>query len=244
MPIFYGGDYNPEQWPEDVWAEDVRLMREAGVTLATPSLHLTRDAEALTSYVDGGGTLFTTAFTDIVDEHDRFLPGGFTRRLGPVLGVAVMDFAGVLPGEARVRWAPERLHRSERSGRRARRAGNEAQSHFEGTVLAEVLHVDGAAVLGTFGDGSAAFTMHEFGAGRAYHLATVAEDAGLPGLVDHLARELGLEPVVAGLPAGVEACARGPMITLINYNPTPVPVGDEILEAYGVRISFSAGDQP
>jgi len=33
--IAYGGDYNPEQWPEEVWAEDVRLMREAGVTFAT-----------------------------------------------------------------------------------------------------------------------------------------------------------------------------------------------------------------
>src|SRR3954447_13211945 len=30
-----GGDYNPEQWPEQVWADDVRLMREAGVTFAT-----------------------------------------------------------------------------------------------------------------------------------------------------------------------------------------------------------------
>ncbi|MGY2894798.1 beta-galactosidase [Deinococcus sp. UYEF24] len=29
----YGGDYNPEQWPEDVWAEDARLMQEAGVNL-------------------------------------------------------------------------------------------------------------------------------------------------------------------------------------------------------------------
>ncbi|MGX5682678.1 beta-galactosidase [Schumannella luteola] len=31
----YGGDYNPEQWPEEVWAEDVRLMREAGVTIVS-----------------------------------------------------------------------------------------------------------------------------------------------------------------------------------------------------------------
>jgi len=33
--VALGGDYNPEQWPEEVWAEDVRLMREAGVTFAT-----------------------------------------------------------------------------------------------------------------------------------------------------------------------------------------------------------------
>ncbi|WP_425826250.1 beta-galactosidase [Streptomyces fractus] len=32
---WYGGDYNPEQWPEDTWAEDIRLMNRAGVTLAT-----------------------------------------------------------------------------------------------------------------------------------------------------------------------------------------------------------------
>jgi len=31
----YGGDYNPDQWPERVWAEDVRLMREAGVNLVS-----------------------------------------------------------------------------------------------------------------------------------------------------------------------------------------------------------------
>ncbi|WP_344859275.1 beta-galactosidase [Planomonospora alba] len=30
--IAYGGDWNPEQWPEETWAEDVALMREAGVT--------------------------------------------------------------------------------------------------------------------------------------------------------------------------------------------------------------------
>ncbi|WP_225978749.1 beta-galactosidase [Gandjariella thermophila] len=31
----WGGDYNPEQWPEDVWIDDIRLMRRAGVNLAT-----------------------------------------------------------------------------------------------------------------------------------------------------------------------------------------------------------------
>ncbi|MET7833695.1 beta-galactosidase [Micromonospora sediminicola] len=33
--IWYGADYNPEQWPEEVWAEDVALMRQAGVNLVS-----------------------------------------------------------------------------------------------------------------------------------------------------------------------------------------------------------------
>ena len=33
--IWYGGDYNPDQWPEDVWDEDIRLMRQAGVNLVS-----------------------------------------------------------------------------------------------------------------------------------------------------------------------------------------------------------------
>ena len=33
--LWFGGDYNPEQWPESVWAQDARLMRQAGVNLAT-----------------------------------------------------------------------------------------------------------------------------------------------------------------------------------------------------------------
>lgn len=33
--ILYGGDYNPEQWPEETWSEDARLMQEAGVNLVS-----------------------------------------------------------------------------------------------------------------------------------------------------------------------------------------------------------------
>src|SRR3954451_13092533 len=33
--LAYGGDYNPEQWPEEIWREDVRLMQEAGVNLVS-----------------------------------------------------------------------------------------------------------------------------------------------------------------------------------------------------------------
>jgi beta-galactosidase len=33
--LLYGGDYNPDQWPEEVWPEDVRLMKESGVNLVS-----------------------------------------------------------------------------------------------------------------------------------------------------------------------------------------------------------------
>ncbi|WFF03703.1 beta-galactosidase [Micromonospora sp. WMMD964] len=33
--ISFGGDYNPEQWPEQTWSEDVELMRRAGVNLVS-----------------------------------------------------------------------------------------------------------------------------------------------------------------------------------------------------------------
>ncbi|MGV9623850.1 beta-galactosidase [Streptomyces tendae] len=33
--ILYGGDFNPEQWPEETWPEDVRLMKAAGVNSVT-----------------------------------------------------------------------------------------------------------------------------------------------------------------------------------------------------------------
>jgi len=33
--LWYGGDYNPEQWDSSVWKEDVDLMRQAGVNLVT-----------------------------------------------------------------------------------------------------------------------------------------------------------------------------------------------------------------
>lgn len=33
--IAYGGDYNPEQWPRNVWHEDVELMQRAGVNMVS-----------------------------------------------------------------------------------------------------------------------------------------------------------------------------------------------------------------
>ncbi|REJ05739.1 beta-galactosidase [Microbacterium bovistercoris] len=33
--LAFGGDYNPDQWSEETWLEDIRLMKEAGVTMVS-----------------------------------------------------------------------------------------------------------------------------------------------------------------------------------------------------------------
>ncbi|MFF6978703.1 beta-galactosidase [Streptomyces sp. NPDC008343] len=33
--LLFGGDYNPEQWPEETWHDDIRLMKDAGVNSVT-----------------------------------------------------------------------------------------------------------------------------------------------------------------------------------------------------------------
>ncbi len=33
--ILYGGDYNPEQWPEEIWKEDMRLLKLAHIDIVT-----------------------------------------------------------------------------------------------------------------------------------------------------------------------------------------------------------------
>ncbi|WP_203136891.1 beta-galactosidase [Microbacterium sp. JZ31] len=36
--ISYGADYNPDQWPREVWDEDVRLMKQAGVDVVSVAI--------------------------------------------------------------------------------------------------------------------------------------------------------------------------------------------------------------
>ncbi|MDD9147954.1 beta-galactosidase [Sporolactobacillus sp. CQH2019] len=38
LNFYYGGDYNPEQWDESVWREDMRLMKKAGVNYVSVNI--------------------------------------------------------------------------------------------------------------------------------------------------------------------------------------------------------------
>ena len=49
----FGGDYNPEQWPEQVWTDDVELMRRAGVTFVTVGVFAWAASAAAAGHVRG-----------------------------------------------------------------------------------------------------------------------------------------------------------------------------------------------
>ncbi|KQQ06360.1 hypothetical protein ASG06_02855 [Rathayibacter sp. Leaf185] len=175
---------------------------------------LTDDAAVnLTSFVESGGRLLVTAFSDVVDEDDAFRDGGFQVGLREVLGVSVVEF-----------------------GATASVSADGPVGAFEGGFLAEELVETGpVTVLGRFTSGQAAgmpaLTACTTGSGTAHYLATIPDDAGMTALTGWLAAESGVEPVLAASP-WVEAARRGDVLTVINHGAEPVDVavsGSDVL---------------
>ena len=191
-----------------------------------PFLYLLRDtgSDALASFVEGGGTLLAGPFTDIVDECDRFRPGGFVTQLGPLLGVALEDFRALVPptlGGAAER-AGQEAQASDGDGQRVRVTGSGLG--FGGTFLAEALVATDADVLATFEDGPSAGRPALTRRGSAWYVATQPDAAGVDALVGRLLDAAGVRPVVEGLPAGVEVARRGSLVTVVNHNDAPVDI--------------------
>jgi beta-galactosidase len=186
--------------------------------VVAPQLYLLEadGAANLLEFAESGGHLLVTAFSDIVDENDAFRDGGYLTQLGAALGIWLEDFGALVP--------PGADGPGQASAPFAGAAGD-----VTGTLLAEEIHLDGATELGAFVggqlDGRPAFTVNTVGAGRAYYLATIPDAAGTESIAAYVLEAAGVEPVVAGLPAMVEAVRRGEVVTLINHGPDPVEVG-------------------
>lgn len=187
------------------------------VVLAPHLYLLTAQAAAnLQGFVHAGGHLLVTAFSDVVDEYDRFRPGGFGTQLRDLLGIVVEDFGALVPpGSA----GPGQQHA---------RIRGEAVA-FEGSLLAEEAHAVDADVLARFDggreDGRPAFTVADRGDGRAYYLATVPDDGGARQVLQQVFAGAGVEPVLPDLPPTVEAIRRGSLLTVINHGTDAAEVG-------------------
>ncbi|MFI6513358.1 beta-galactosidase [Streptosporangium sp. NPDC050855] len=208
-----------QQWHAAVHRRHVGVdVRHPGDDLSryavviAPQLYLLTDASAanLASYVAGGGTLLLSAFSDVVDEHDRFPLGGFTTRLAATLGLRVTDF-GALPLDDAHEAAAVTVSFDGAS--------------LKGRLFAEELDVVDATVLGRFGDGRLrgrpAFTSRVSGSGTAYYLATVPDEEGMRALTARILADAGVRPVAEDLPPHVEAVVRDGYLFVVNHSGEP-----------------------
>jgi beta-galactosidase len=79
-------------------------------------------------------------------------------------------------------------------------------------VWSEEVHLEGAEAVAAFGTGELAgmpaITEHRFGNGTAWYLATRPDPPTMRGLLDRVRERAGVEPVLPGLPEGVQVRVR------------------------------------
>lgn len=186
--------------------------------LVAPMLYMLRPGvtERLVEWVRGGGTLVTTYLSGIADENDLCFLGGFPGPLREVLGI----------------WAEETDVLHENQGQSVLAETDNAcglNGSYAARHLCEILHAETAEVLATYADefyaGSPAVTVNQFGAGRAFYIASRNDDRFADDLLGGLIASLNLKSAwPAPLPAGVSATRRGETVFLMNFNGHAVAV--------------------
>ena len=183
------------------------------------------DAHNLTAFVDGGGHLLVTAYSDIVGESNEFRSGGFQTLLGEALGASTLEFGALLP--------PAGRPGSDGPGEGLATAAGEF-GEFTGHYMAEEIDLRGATARAHFTSGRRkgrpALTSQSFGAGTGYYLATMPTDSGATAVAKWLIAQAGLSLPHQDLPATVEVIHRGDVTIGINH-------GDAV-----VRTSLSGHD--
>ncbi len=156
-----------------------------------PSLYLVDDAGAanLTGFAERGGTLAVGFHSGAVDANCHVRLGGYPGAFREALGVRTDELFPLLPGES--------LTLSD---------GGTASLWSERVALA------GAETVTSYASGPLtgvpAVTRHSYGEGVAWYLATRPDPSTLAALLARICEEAGVQPVLAGVPTGVEAVRR------------------------------------
>jgi beta-galactosidase len=194
-----------------------------------PMLYMVRPGVAgrIEAFVQGGGVFVTTYWSGIVDENDLCFLGGFPGPLRSVLGVWAEEIDALYEGDENyVLPVPGN--------------GLDLSGEYVAAELCDLIHAESAQVLATYKDdfyaGQPALTVHRFGAGEAYYIASRNEDRFLDDLYGALSAELDLlRSLDVELPQGVSAQLRTDgereFVFVMNFGAVPVciDVGDTAL---------------
>jgi beta-galactosidase len=201
--------------------------------VVAPLLYMLRPgvAQKLEQFVERGGTLLVTFFSGIVDQHDHVVLGGYPAELRKLLGILVEEFDP---------WTREMTnHVVIEDG--------PLQGTYPCTLWGELIRLEGARALGVFASdyyaNGPALTVHQFGQGHAYYLATQGSDELLAGLMRQLCQQVSVSPVLKA-PVGVETTRRvradGRVVYfLLNHNDTP----EQVDLPMGMFMSLLSGEE-
>jgi beta-galactosidase len=183
--------------PVDIISPNARL--ENYTLILAPLLTMVSEEQGrrIERYVEQGGTFVTSYFSGMVDENNRAWLGGYPGPLRQTLGIWVEEFDPLPVGKTNTLLSTQEMDGWEGS--------------YRCDFWCEVLHLEGAHALSTFGEdfyaGRPAITENEFGEGRAFYIATRPEAACLDNLLALLEMQLGLSAPLE-VPNGVEVIQR------------------------------------
>jgi beta-galactosidase len=183
----------------DVVKPDADLSKYKLVVV--PNLYLVKEPENLIGYVRAGGHLLMSFFSGIVDGNDRVYLGGYPAPFRELLGLTIPEFR---PLNADV---PVEI------------LGEKATA----TLWSEEIVTQTAVPKGSF-DFGPALTRNKFGEGIAWYLGTRLNPEAMRKVIDEITTEAAVQPVLSGLPDGVQAARRGDHLILLNHNTNEVEV--------------------
>jgi beta-galactosidase len=191
----------------DVLSTRARLAGQGYKLVVAAPVHVLDDAIAdeLLAYVAEGGNLVLGPRSGFKDDDNALIQAKQPGQLAPAAGAQVVEYYALdVP-------APVRLTLDGQTYE------GQAQTWAEWLQPAE-----GTEVLGTYGafngwlDGQAAVTVHAYGKGRVYYVAAWLDEALQSALCEWIMAQAGVEPVLPGMPAGVQAMRRGDVYIVVN----------------------------
>jgi beta-galactosidase len=179
--------------------------------VVAPSLYQVTDdaAHSLVGYVERGGHLVMGPFSGVSDPDERIRLGGYPAPFRDLLGLRIEEYWPLPDGEV----LP---------------VASDELAGFTAAGWAEWLTASTATVVATFAAGPLvgipAVLRNSYGEGTAWYVATLPEPAALARILQTACSRAGVEPVLSGLPANMEAVRRGERIFLLDHDDGSVEI--------------------